>query len=366
MFAEAAHITRAEHDPMPVNLSCPNCKKPLRVPSKKIGASVACPGCGVQFAAVWPPQVPLPATPPVVAQPPPPRVGVLPSQIVDAIISEDRASTPAQLPRPAAPRQSRMLEPANWYYARGGNRFGPMPISQLKALAESGHVQPSDLLWSDGMPGWTRADLTPAILPKLPTPVPPQPPALLQAPPTARVAQPQSQQMAPRLVTQQVRRLSGGRRKSKAAIIIGGSLLFVLALSALFFFAGIGLTHDVEDSEIEEKIASKAPMEVYYQHLIDLYDRNVVSADDTYRGKVLQLQGAPIYPGAIEELNTGFLVKLYYDEFGSAIHCYFALSQRDSIAKLYGGMIKGLCVGSYKSGGSRIIVLRGCQVIKKK
>lgn len=44
-----------------------------------------------------------------------------------------------------------------WYYAKGGQRLGPVPAEQLKELAASGELLPADLIWRKGMPQWVQA-----------------------------------------------------------------------------------------------------------------------------------------------------------------------------------------------------------------
>lgn len=72
-----------------------------------------------------------------------------------------------------------------WYYTRNGERMGPVTTSQLRTEAASGRVQPTDLVWTDGMPQWIPAsaareifpDPTSAALdPPLGRPAPPEPP----------------------------------------------------------------------------------------------------------------------------------------------------------------------------------------------
>ena len=41
-----------------------------------------------------------------------------------------------------------------WYYSKQGQRTGPVSEEQLKQLASSGQVQPTDLVWKQGMPQW--------------------------------------------------------------------------------------------------------------------------------------------------------------------------------------------------------------------
>jgi len=44
-----------------------------------------------------------------------------------------------------------------WHYAKGEDRHGPVSFEQLKELAESGELQPSDLVWQKGMEEWQPA-----------------------------------------------------------------------------------------------------------------------------------------------------------------------------------------------------------------
>ena len=50
-----------------------------------------------------------------------------------------------------------------WFYAQGGDRFGPVSGDYLKQLAVAGRLQPSDLVWCEGEPDWeaSRSDCRP-------------------------------------------------------------------------------------------------------------------------------------------------------------------------------------------------------------
>lgn len=47
---------------------------------------------------------------------------------------------------------------SKWYYARNGQRFGPVADEQLKELAASGKVLRSDVVWTTGMTHWVPAN----------------------------------------------------------------------------------------------------------------------------------------------------------------------------------------------------------------
>ena len=44
-----------------------------------------------------------------------------------------------------------------WYYAKGDKQIGPVSASDLKALAHSGGLAPTDVVWKEGMDGWVPA-----------------------------------------------------------------------------------------------------------------------------------------------------------------------------------------------------------------
>ncbi|MDR3416893.1 MAG: DUF4339 domain-containing protein [Nevskia sp.] len=79
-----------------------------------------------------------------------------------------------------------------WYYARGGERFGPFTIEDLKAAAVQGSFCSDDLIWKDGLQSWIKAGQVNGLFPKsvpppiptaTPPPIPAAPrPAVLQAP----------------------------------------------------------------------------------------------------------------------------------------------------------------------------------------
>ena len=67
---------------------------------------------------------------------------------------------------------------AEWYYSNGSDRLGPVTASELRELAAQGQIQPTSLIWKQGMGDWIAAskvkDITFAIVsnaapPPLPT-----------------------------------------------------------------------------------------------------------------------------------------------------------------------------------------------------
>jgi hypothetical protein len=44
-----------------------------------------------------------------------------------------------------------------WYYSQGDKKIGPMSAKELGEAAKSGKLQPTDLVWTDGMKDWKEA-----------------------------------------------------------------------------------------------------------------------------------------------------------------------------------------------------------------
>ncbi len=68
-----------------------------------------------------------------------------------------------------------------WYYAKQGQRFGPIEDAELHRLADEGHIRPDDLVWNESMGDqWAAAASVPGLFagpPPVPPPGAPQPPS---------------------------------------------------------------------------------------------------------------------------------------------------------------------------------------------
>ena len=42
----------------------------------------------------------------------------------------------------------------NWYYEKAGQRQGPVPEAELDRFLASGEINPTTLVWSEGMANW--------------------------------------------------------------------------------------------------------------------------------------------------------------------------------------------------------------------
>src|SRR5262245_39945049 len=63
--------------------------------------------------------------------------------------------------------------PEEWYYTIQGQQMGPVSTTELQQLAAQRRLQPSDLVWKEGMAKWVPAANTQGLFPALPSaPVP--------------------------------------------------------------------------------------------------------------------------------------------------------------------------------------------------
>jgi TM2 domain-containing membrane protein YozV len=58
--------------------------------------------------------------------------------------------------------------PQAWYYAKNNERLGPVPLAELRSLITKGRLQPSDLVWSEHLPGWVPAKKVRELFPPQP------------------------------------------------------------------------------------------------------------------------------------------------------------------------------------------------------
>ncbi len=60
-----------------------------------------------------------------------------------------------------------------WFYAKGGDHFGPFTDDELKGLAAAGTLKRTDLIWKDGLDDWVPADAEQGLFSGLPPAIPP-------------------------------------------------------------------------------------------------------------------------------------------------------------------------------------------------
>lgn len=50
-----------------------------------------------------------------------------------------------------------------WYYAKGGEKYGPVSAAEIRELAATGRLLPDDLIWTEGMEDWVAARRAPGM-----------------------------------------------------------------------------------------------------------------------------------------------------------------------------------------------------------
>jgi hypothetical protein len=58
------------------------------------------------------------------------------------------------------------MEAARWYIAREGQKVGPFAPSELRQLATLGLLQPTEMVWTEGLSKWVEASSFPALFPQ--------------------------------------------------------------------------------------------------------------------------------------------------------------------------------------------------------
>jgi hypothetical protein len=58
------------------------------------------------------------------------------------------------------------MEAIRWYIAREGQKVGPFESSELRQLALMGFLQPTELVWTEGLSKWVEASSFPALFPQ--------------------------------------------------------------------------------------------------------------------------------------------------------------------------------------------------------
>jgi hypothetical protein len=75
-----------------------------------------------------------------------------------------------------------VLRAAHMYHVgRNGQQTGPYSIEQLKTMAARGELQPTDLVWQEGMAGWEPASTIPGVFGGAPAPMQASSPPLVQS-----------------------------------------------------------------------------------------------------------------------------------------------------------------------------------------
>ena len=53
-----------------------------------------------------------------------------------------------------------------WYYAKNNQQLGPVSLQEIRNLASTGALQPTDLVWKEGMADWIEAGAATELFPQ--------------------------------------------------------------------------------------------------------------------------------------------------------------------------------------------------------
>ncbi len=118
-----------------------------------------------------------------------------------------------------------------WHYSRNREKYGPVSSAKLKELADTGQLQPDDLVWRHGMSEWALARKVKGLFSESSIPPPPPRPPRTEVP--VRVVVPSESRMA----------------KVAKWVVIGWSLFCLLGIIVGLVNAGSSLDRSYGDTE---------------------------------------------------------------------------------------------------------------------
>ncbi len=120
-----------------IRFACPTCKSILEAPDHKAGTKIPCPKCEQRLE--------IPAL-------------AVPSARNKTVLGALVARLVPRRPKPSAPALSEKDLSSQWFYTKDGkSKIGPVCSADLQALASSGQLLPTHMVWKEGMGKWTTA-----------------------------------------------------------------------------------------------------------------------------------------------------------------------------------------------------------------
>lgn len=116
-----------------------------------------------------------------------------------------------------------------WHYIKDGKPCGPTSCEELRELASSGQVQPTDCVWKEGMADWVPASELPEFEDVFPEPATPPPLPLPSGPPPYT---PTAQIFEQDLLAQQ---FSMKQRRRRILLIVASGIVVVCFFLPLFY-----------------------------------------------------------------------------------------------------------------------------------
>lgn len=217
---------------------------------------------------------------------------------------------------------------AEWYYAKGNQKFGPVESSELKRLASASVLLPEDLVWKEGLPKWVRASSIKGLFTSEAATARTTPTAV----PLASLAVPSAAPSAAMVTTKDA---SVGRRKATFAewyrVTLGKQWWIVQgALWVIYGFLWIPIWWLVTRHKVDTtKLALASPKadaeEARRLEELDKLERLQGNGKPFIRGEIVRLRGVSglakgecsllfQQPGVVLELGTGKRVGIRYDQ----------------------------------------------------
>ena len=111
-----------------------------------------------------------------------------------------------------------------WHVSKGGRQHGPFTSAQVKKLADSGQLQPEDLIWKDGLAEWVAASSVKGLFSA--AAIPRTPPPVSKATPIKAHPPDDSQPICdtPRETKEHLAPTPSGRHKQRLGILIAAGL----------------------------------------------------------------------------------------------------------------------------------------------
>lgn len=126
---------------------------------------------------------------------------------------------------------------AAWHYQKDGQQHGPVPSQQLKELAASGHLLPTDLIWKEGMSDWVPASKLKGLFIAQSTVASSSVPRALPIQESSNVGQ---QPQAMSRIIDAPQRTSRNSKNISIAVVGGGLLLLGVIVVGIASFVGGG------------------------------------------------------------------------------------------------------------------------------
>ncbi len=271
----------------------------------------------------------------------------------------------------------------NWYVVRDGKEQGPITGQQLKDMATSGQLRPSDPIRREDMAATIQANALKGLFPDpVPQAVPVVPAVAVQAVPLLNsavpveavpvTATPASRGRLPATISAAWRKVSEIWRRmtttAKIATGVGGGcfmLMFVCCGGvSLMSLGGSGGGSGGSGGKLDSKAITLPASD-----LIQDYTANEVAADQKYKGKTVEVTGK--VTGVKKDLLDKIYVTLQGEEDWPphrqkrltfvSVQCFFADKYTKEAAALSNGewvKIRGRCDG--KLGN---VLLKNCEFV---